>query len=553
MGIGSGVLPFNTPGGATVNHRFQFYATDSWKLTNRFTLNYGLAYRLDTNLWNHDQPKPSVIAPLFTKGTAAAQRDNNNIAPRLGFAYDVRGDGRTVIRGGFGIYYDTTIDNLRLFERADLGKPGSELFLVGADIQSDLLPGGDGRFGTKPASTSGFITLRDMLALAPAVRKDLESSSFNCTKPTSIECFGAISGPLFSSTFQVPYSLQYAIGVQREFPGKIVFQADFNYRKGVHEVLTYDANFHDSVDKNGNPTPVLPSSRFDNTVPYADSSAFSVYKALLMRADRRFSGGFQLTASYAFSRLNNFGGDALGLGQILSDRNNFRGEFGPGGLDRTHRLVISSLYELPFFKNSSSKFAKQALGGWQVSLISTAFSGLPFSAILPDFADLSGTGSFFSYLPGVGPGQVGRKFNSLPDLNKAIRNYNQNRSKFAARTCTDPKTGRRFLCDPFGTELRELAELTPGTYIGSDSVLSQDIRLTKRFRFSEKKSIDFITEVFNLFNIANLTNFSDNVLPAKDDVSDPSKITTFRPTQRANNIFGTGGPRSFQFALKFTY
>ncbi len=547
MGIGTGVLPFNTPGGATVNHRFQFYATDSWKLTNRFTLNYGLAYRLDTNLWNHDQPKPASIAPLFTKGTAAAQRDNNNLAPRLGFAYDVRGDGRTVIRGGFGMYYDTTIDNLRLFERADLGKAGSELFLASTDIQSALLPGGDGLFGSSPTSASGFITLRDMLALAPAVRKDLESSSFTCTKPTSIECLGAVSGPLFSSTFQVPYSLQYAIGVQREFPGKIVFQADFNYRKGVHEVLVYDANFHDSVDKNGTPTPVLPRSRFDNTVSYADSSAFSVYKALLMRVDRRFSGGFQLTGSYAFSRLNNFGGDALGLGSVLSDRNNFRGEFGPGGLDRTHRLVISGLYELPFFKNSSNKFTKQALGGWQVSLISTAFSGLPFSAILPDFADLTGTGSFFSYLPGVGPGQVGRKFNSLPALNSAIRNYNQNRSKFAAFV----DGGVPF--DPFGTELRELAELPPGTYIGSDSILSQDVRLTKRFRFSEKKSLDFITEVFNLFNVANLTNFADNVIPARDDVSDPSQFTVFRPTQRANNIFGTGGPRSFQFALKFTY
>jgi hypothetical protein len=322
-------------------------------------------------------------------------------------------------------------------------------------------------------------------------------------------------------------------------------------------VLAYDANFHDSVDKNGNPTPVLPSSRFDNTVSYADSSAFSVYKALLMRADRRFSGGFQLTASYAFSRLNNFGGDALGLGSVLSDRNNFRGEFGPGGLDRTHRLVISGLYELPFFKNSSNKFAKQALGGWQVSLISTAFSGLPFSAILPDFADLTGTGSFFSYLPGVRPGQVGRKINSLPALNSAIRNYNQNISKFAARTCiddSDPDNIRQFLCDPQGTELRALAELPPGTYIGSDSILSQDVRLTKRFRFSEKKSLDFIAEVFNLFNVANLSNFADNVIPAKDDTADPNfQFSTYQPTQRANNIFGTGGPRSFQFALKFTY
>src|SRR5262249_32902887 len=153
------------------------------------------------------------------------------------------------------------------------------------------------------------------------------------------------------------------------------------------------------------------------------------------------------------------------------------------------------------------------------------------------------TGSFFSYLPGVGQGQVGRGINSLPALNAAIHNYNQNISKFAARTCiddSDPDNIRQFLCDPQGTELRQLAEFPPGTYTSGASVLSQDVRLTKRFRFSEKKSLDFITEVFNLFNVANLTNTSTNVIPAKDDISNPSKINTFRPTQRTTSVFGTG-------------
>ncbi len=85
--------------------------------------------------------RPAIVAPLFGKGTAASPRDTNNIAPRLGFAWDVAGNGKTVIRGGVGIYYDNTIDNLRLFERADLGPPGAELFLVGVDLSSPLFPG----------------------------------------------------------------------------------------------------------------------------------------------------------------------------------------------------------------------------------------------------------------------------------------------------------------------------------------------------------------------------------------------------------------------------
>jgi hypothetical protein len=545
MGIGSGVLPFNTPEGATVNHRFQFYGTDSWRIHRNFSFNFGLAYRWDSNLWNHDQSRPDIVAGVFGKGTSPSKKDNNNFAPRIGFAWDLSGNGRTVIRGGFGMYYDTTIDNLRLFERADLGPPGSELFLGDSSLQSSLLPGGDGRFAVTPGQPTGFITLRQMLARVASVRADVESRAFNCSLPTSIECFESVSGPLFSTEFQIPYSIQYAIGVQKELPGKMLLQADFNYRKGVHEVIGYDANFFDSVDRNGNPTPI---TDFPGPIPYADSSAFSVYKALFVRLNRRFSNGFQLTSQYTMSRFENFGGDGLGLGAIISDRTNFRKEFGPGGLDQTHRLGVSVLWELPFYKDSSSFLKKHLLGSWTVALLSSTSTGLPFSAILPDFVDLSGTGSFFSYLPGVEAGRVGRRVNSLGELNSAIRDYNANINSFAARIEGGVPV------DPYGTPLRTLAELPPGTYIGSDSLISQDIRLTKSFRFTESKKLDLIGEVFNVFNVANLTGFIDNVIPAQEDAASPGfEFTAFRPTQRQNGIFGTGGPRAFQFALRFTF
>jgi carboxypeptidase family protein len=544
MGIGTGVLPFNSDG-PTVNYRLQFYGTDNWKLNNNFTLNYGLAYRWDSNLWNHDQDRPAIIAPLFGKGTEASGRDNNNIAPRVGFAWDVTGAGRTVIRGGVGMYYDTTIDNLRLFERADLGPPGAELFLVGTDLRSSLLPGGDGRFGATSTSTAGFITLRNMLNILGNVRRDVESRAFNCSLATSVDCFHAVSGPLFSTEFEVPYSLQYSIGIQKELPGKMLLQADFNYRKGVHEVLVYDANFIDSVDRNGNPTPRFPSIDFGT--PYADSSGFSTYKGLLVRLDRRFANGVQFTGSYTLSRFEAFGGDVLGLGATITDRNNFRKEFGPAGLDREHRLVLSGLWELPYFRDSSSAIKKTVLGGWSVSFISTIFSGLPFSAILPDFVDLTGTGSFTSYLPGTEPGQIGRDIRSVDDLNAVISNYNSNLRSFAARIDGGVPV------DPYGTELRPLALLPSDTPIGGDSVISQDVRLTKSFRFTESRRLDFIAEVFNLFNVANLSSVSDFVIPARDDVGPGFEFTTFRATQRTTSVFGTGGPRAFQFALKFTF
>jgi hypothetical protein len=439
------------------------------------------------------------------------------------------------------MYYDNTIDNLRLFERADLGPPGAELFLVGTDLVSPVFPGGDGRF------SFGQLTLAQALAIMGPARADIEAHAFTCTLPTSVECFGAVSGPLFSTEFQIPYSLQYSLGIQRELPWGMVFQGDFNYRKGVHEVLVYDVNHAFSAL---NP----PKSPFENSVPYADSSGFSTYMAFLARLDRRFSNGFQMTASYALSRFKAFGGDTLGLGATVTDLNDFRKEFGPAGLDRTHRFVLSSIWDLPFFKNSHSWGKRNLLGGWQVSLISTAFSGLPQSVFLPHFVDLSKSGTFQSYLPGTRFGSVGRDVKDVASLNALITAYNNSIPTLGEPCPGDSPTGRCDSTNPnFFDPIVRLALLPPGTQIGTDSVISQDIRLTKMFKFGEKTSLDLIGEVFNVFNIANLTY--PTAITLADEGTAPSDILTVvhGPTARTSSVFGTGGPRAFQFAAKFRF
>jgi hypothetical protein len=320
----------------------------------------------------------------------------------------------------------------------------------------------------------------------------------------------------------------------------MLLQADFNYRKGVHEVLTYDVNQADSIRG-----PINPLSPFP--VPYADSSAYSTYKALLVRVDRRFAQGFQMTGSYSFARLNGFGNDALGLGQIGTDLNDLRKEFGPAALDRTHRFVLSSVWDMPFFSKSSSWAKRNVLGNWNVSFISTAFSGLPFSAFLPHDADLSGTGTFLSYLPGTRFGELGRRFKSSDDLNPLIRAYNQSIPTLGVNCGADSPTGR---CDVFGDPLTAIGELPSGLPLGGDSLISQDVRLTKRLRFGEHVSLDLIGEVFNLFNVANYRDEA-NVVQVLDDSGQPRGF--LQPSSRATSVFGTGGPRAFQFAVKLRF
>ena len=536
MGIGDPTLPFNDADGSTVNNRIQFSVGDSWKIHPRLTFNYGVAYRWDSNLWNHDLTRPAILAPLFENGTAAPGRDNNNWAPRVGFAWDVMGDSKTVVRGGFGIYYDNVIDNLRLFERADLGPVGAQQFLVGTQIQSALLPGGDGQF------SAGQITLAQMLALYASVRSELEANlSSGCTL-TALECTGSVSGPLFSSNFKVPYSLQYTIGVQRELPWNLIAQIDYNYRRGVNEVQVFDINKADSIAG-----PVV--AAFPHVVPYADSSAFSTYSGLLARVDRRFKSGFSFTGSYTLSNFKAFNADALGLGGAPTDLNNLRADFGPAGLDRRHRFVFSAIYDTPWFKNDSSFLKRNLLGNWNVSLISTMFSGLPLSAFLPNNVDLSGTGTFATYLPGTGPGSIGRSVKSIDDLNALIRAFNQNIGSLPNTTaCSFDATLR---CDQYDQEIFRLAELPSDIQAGGDSLISQDVRVSKTIGFSERFKLQLISEVFNVFNNANLTNVGDLVLPTEGTAA--SDITTFRPNSRITSVFGTGGPRSFQFGAKFVF
>ena len=540
MGIGDPNLPFNDDGN-TINNRFQVYAGDSWKIRPNLTVNLGLAYRWDSNLWNHDLSRPAVIAPLLEEGTASPGRDNNNFAPRVGFAWDPWGDSKTVIRGGFGIYYDNIIDNLRLFERADLGPVGAEQFLVGTQIVSPLLlpfnADSNGRFDP------GDITLAQALALAPALRADLESRLTSCALPTALECTNSVSGPIFSSRFQVPYSLQYTIGVQRELPWNMILQVDYNYRKGRNEVQVFDVNQADSIAG-----PRL-GAAFPFPVPYADSSGFSTYSGLLSRVDRRFSNGFQFTASYALSSFKAFSADALGLGGAPTDLNNLRADFGPAGLDRKHRFVFSAIYDLPFYKNASSFWKRNVIGNWTFSFISTAFSGIPQSVFLPNNVDLSASGTFASYLPGTGPGGIGRSVRSVAELNSLIDAYNSSIAGLPNTTaCSFDATLR---CDLYDQEIFRVGHLPGSTQLGGDSLISQDVRVTKTINFNEKYRLQLIGEVFNLFNIANLVNVNDLVLPVEGTA--PGDVTTLRPTQRSTSVFGTGGPRAFQFGAKFTF
>ncbi|MEO6726996.1 MAG: TonB-dependent receptor, partial [Blastocatellia bacterium] len=104
---------------AKINNRMRFYGQDTWKVTPKFTLNYGLAWNFESTLVNRDLDKPKYLAPLYGSDLSATNNNYNNFSPSLGIAYAP--NTKTVIRAGAGIYWDTELLYRRLQERAFIG------------------------------------------------------------------------------------------------------------------------------------------------------------------------------------------------------------------------------------------------------------------------------------------------------------------------------------------------------------------------------------------------------------------------------------------------
>jgi hypothetical protein len=112
-------------------------------------------------------------------------------------------------------------------------------------------------------------------------------------------------------------------------------------------------------------------------------------------------------------------------------------------------------------------------------------------------------------------------------------------------------TGRCDSINPnFFDPIVRLDHVPNDTLIGSDSLISQDLRVTKTFNFSERLKLDLIGEVFNLFNIANLTTGGSTAFTLNEEGTGGNPIA---PSERTTSVFGTGGPRAFQFAAKFRF
>jgi hypothetical protein len=397
------------------------FAQDTWKATNSLTLSYGLGWQIDTQLHNrqfggegiscYNPAQQSVIFPTAPKGlnypgdpgcndASGAKTKYGDFGPRLGFAYapdfgflSAGASKKLSIRGGYGIYYnrseeETSLQNLGV---APFGQNSNGAVDYGALNPSFANPYIDLNTGKTYANKFPFVP--------PTVGGP--SPNFTQYEPMYLS--------EVSPNNRSPYSENYQLTIEREFPGQTVARASYVGTLGRHNQITYEGNpitqaghdrcLADPVCSSPSVRGLQPTryplntqygfadanigGRNDfNGIGIISTSGSSNYNSLQLSVDKGLTHGLQMQASYTLahglddgSSFENSGfGGVRGYNQYNKSLN-----YGNSAYDARHRFVVAPIYTVPF-KHGSSFYnpINIALSGWQISGIATFATGFPF-------------------------------------------------------------------------------------------------------------------------------------------------------------------------------
>jgi hypothetical protein len=265
LGFGSETPVLGLPHGGFINNRFAVYLHDTWRVSRTFTLNGGLRYNLDTGLTNHDLLRVPGIGAFDPELGGYPRNDNLRLGPQAGFAWNVRGDGKTVIRGGGGIYYETNILNNILFDRTvnlppGLGNAfplvgvGGSTFLISPIDGSSLFNPSTDCTGARPGTTTPnscigasigaaipFVVNAEKAYIAASAQLAAKWPPPGAPPQFNIDK-GVVSGDILDPNYKSPYGAQINIGVQRQIRPGLVFSADYVLNRGVHFNMAVDRN-----------------------------------------------------------------------------------------------------------------------------------------------------------------------------------------------------------------------------------------------------------------------------------------------------------------------
>ncbi len=512
---------------------------DDIKISPRLTLNVGLRYDLQSPpVERHNQysnfepflPNPETGMSGMMKYAGAGwprhfvEMDKNDFGPRIGFAYALTRDNKTVVRGGYGLIYLLTFSGNTQGDNPNaLGFQGETEFTAPTLGPFAAFKFSDGPPRIQPAlGASG----------GPSVFRGTSVRYQNRNAPS-------------------PYLQQWNFTLQRELPGKLSVSASYAGNRGVklfgagYNLNQMDPRFFSlglglqtqvsnpffgriaSGALSGRTAPqsqlLRPFPDYLNITTLADHGAASSYHSLQVTAEKRYSGGLTALLSYTNSKLindapSNAGGNFAGVGDFRIGNLNRRLDRSIDTGDVSQRLVASAVYELPFGKGkpfaSGARGAwKHAVGGWQLNTITTLETGMPLA--------VRGANNF----TGINWPDVVRD----PSLPRGERNVNRWFDTEAFRNPADFVIGNapRTLPNTRG----------PGLVDVSFSAF-------KVFEVRENTTIEFRAESFNTLNYVNLNNPNVSFSPNRQGVN-------------SNANFGRSlsslDPRRLQFGLRLAF
>lgn len=355
------------------------FVQDDWKVTPNLTVNLGMRYELVLpfidkydrigifdNYTNPAQPR------LIYGGADGKDRYNramfasdvDNFMPRVGFAY--RLGAKTVVRSGYGIFFNS------------------------------LEPMGDGEYLIgNPPNAYGIALASSATVPAVLLKDGPPASSFDLRRAVGLTFVAYERKP------SIGYGQQWNFNIQREIAKDWLFEISYTGSKGTHLLARYEDNYSPPGPGNLNdkrpyksielPGTGIITSPLGPLFGYHNNSN-SIYHAMIARIEKRFSNGFTLLSSYAWSKTigdtcgNAAVGDVAGCG--FQDTRNMRAERSVDNQDIPHRFVLSGIYEVPFgrgkqFGAASHPVVNALLGNWSTGTIITWAAGEPYSITVP--------------------------------------------------------------------------------------------------------------------------------------------------------------------------
>lgn len=327
-----------------------FFIQDDFRLSRNLVLNLGIRYdyytvpaERDGRFFNRDAP---FGAGPFRSPDSIYLSDRNNFSPRAGFAYTVDSSGKTVVRGGFGMFH-------------------SPLPIFGASI--DIVQNA----ADEPFRSQ--FSAADVARLGNVLRYPVVNDRVLPLVKGQPSLGG---GTVIDPGLRNPFSYQWTLSVQRQLARDLVLDTSYVANRGVNIMMVRQWNQPDRV------TGVRPNPNM-TTFRYRDSADASNYHSWQTSVRKRFAQGFSTNFNYTWARVMSYTGPAdLLLPASVQDINNIRADYGPADLDIRHRGVVDFLWELPFARlagNDSSRTARLLLRGWQVNGVITAQSGSPLN------------------------------------------------------------------------------------------------------------------------------------------------------------------------------